>query len=335
MEAIANLPAWLYVIVGSRQVGKTYGTLKYLLDHDRYTLYLRRTREELEAIDRTDDLNPFLPLKQEGYDIGLQSVSQNTWIWGDLDTEADKKTIKSARGVALPLNYIAKMRGFNGSKFTDMLLDEFIPESCVRRLKGESDTVLNLYTTVAGNRELEGKPPLRFWLLANAFNLADPILQAYGLSEEFAKMERQGKEWKLLDGGVFLALPHSTKITGKRAMSAQNAFLRKRGAGKNFLAMSLNNSFAYSKSDLIKPKSLKGYQPLCRLGNIYIYENGSSAYACKSPHRSRLGFDDTPDGRIKAGLTVPEIRILYNHGFLTFDTFSTLNDFKNYFRIND
>lgn len=335
VEAIAALPAWLFVIVGSRQVGKTYGALKYILQHDRYTLYLRRTREELEAIERTDDLNPFLPLKKEGFDIGINSVSRNTWVWGDVDPDSEKTTVKNARGLALPLNYIAKMRGFNGSRFSDMMLDEFIPEICVRRLRGESDTVLNLYTTVNGNRELEGKPPLRFWLLANAFNLGDPILQAYGLSDEFEKLERQGREWKLLPGGVFIALPHSEKIVTRRAESAQNAYLRKKGAGSNFLKMSLGNSFVYSKSDLIKPKPLTGYKPLCRLGRIYIYENGSSAYACSSPHRGRLEYEDTPEGRIQAGLHCPEIRLLYNSGYLTFDSFTTMNDFKSFFGIKD
>lgn len=115
-----------------------------------------------------------------------------------------------------------------------MILDEFIPERCVRRLKGEDDTILNLYTTVNGNRELEGNPPLRFWLLANAFNIEDPILSAYGLTEEFEKMERSSREWKLLPGGVFIALPHSEKIVGRRAETAQNAYLRKRGAGSIF-----------------------------------------------------------------------------------------------------
>ena len=335
VEAIAALPAWLFVIVGSRQVGKTYGTLRHLLKNNLYTLYLRRTREELEAIERTDDLNPFLPLQKEGFNIGLQSMSQNTWVWGDLDQGSDKRVITNARGLALPLNYIAKMRGFNGSKFTDMMLDEFIPEICVRRLRGESDTVLNLYTTVNGNREMEGKPPLRFWLLANAFNLGDPILQAYGLSEEFEKLERQGREWKLLPGGVFIALPHSERIVAKRAESAQNAYLRRKGVGSNFLKMSLGNSFVYSKSGLIKPKPLRGYKPLCRLGNIYIYENGTSAYGCRSPHRSRLVYEDTPEGRIQAGLQCPEIRQLYNAGYLSFDSFTTLNAFKEFFRIKD
>ena len=335
IEAIATLPAWLFVIVGSRQVGKTYGSLKYLLDHDRYTLYLRRTREELEAIERTDDLNPFLPLKKEGYDISIQSMSQNTWVWGDLDPESETKKIKNARGLALPLNYIAKMRGFNGSKFTDMILDEFIPERCVRRLKGEDDTILNLYTTVNGNRELEGQSPLRFWLLANAFNIEDPILSAYGLTEEFEKMERSGREWKLLPGGVFIALPHSERIVGRRAETAQNAYLRKRGAGSNFLKMSLGNNFVYNKSDLIRPKSIAGYRPLCRLGDVFIYENGSSAYGCRSPHRARISFPDTPEGRIQAGLNYPELRMMYNGGYMTFDSVGSLSDFKRFFKIKD
>ena len=335
MDAIAALPVWLIVIVGGRQVGKTYGSLKYLLDHDRYTLYLRRTRDELEAIERTDDLNPFIPLKKEGYNINLQSMSQNTWIWGDLDEDAEVKKVKKSRGLAMPLHYIAKMRGFNGSNFTDMILDEFIPERCVRRLKGEDDTVLNLYTTVCGNRELEGKPPLRFWLLANAFNIEDPILAAYGLASEFERLERSGKEYKILPGGVFIALPHSDEIMTKRAETAQNAYLRKRGAGSKFLQMSLGNNFVYNKSDLIRPKSIAGYRPLCRLGDVFIYENGSSAYGCRSPHRARLSFPDTPEGRIQAGLNYPELRMMYNSGYMTFDSVGSLSDFKRFFKIKD
>lgn len=335
IEAIAALPVWLIVIVGGRQVGKTYGSLKYLLDHDRYTLYLRRTREELEAIERTDDLNPFIPLKKEGYNVNLQSMSKNTWIWGDLDEDAEVKKVKKSRGLALPLHYIAKMRGFNGSNFTDMILDEFIPELCVRRLKGEDDTVLNLYTTVCGNRELEGNPPLRFWLLANAFNIEDPILSAYGLTSEFERLERSGKEYKILPGGVFIALPHSDKIIAKRAETAQNAYLRKRKAGSNFLSMSLGNSFVYNKSNLIRPKSIAGYRPLCRLGDIFIYENGSSAYGCRSPHRARISFPDTPEGRIQAGLNYPELRMMYNGGYMTFDSVGSLSDFKRFFKIKD
>lgn len=335
MSAPAKTGAWLIVYVGARQVGKTYGTLKELLDNDRYMLYLRRTREELEAISTADDLNPFLAMQAEGYDIDLFKTSANTWMIRDIDTEADTKRAKASRGVAMPLNYIAKMRGFNGSRFTDILLDEFIPERAVRRSKNESDTILNLYTTVNGNRELEGKPPVRFWLLANAFDLQDPILQAYGLQTDFERMERRREEYKLLKGGVFIALPHSKEIVNKRRDTAQNAFLRRKGAGGQFLSMSLDNSFAYSKSDLIRPRSIKGHRPLVRIGGVYLYDNGTSIYACRSPANCKYSFDDTPEQRIKAGLQCPELRIAYNNGVISFASADVLGDFKRFFGIKD
>lgn len=335
MSAPAKTGAWLIVYVGARQVGKTYGTLKFLFDTDAHVLYLRRTREELEAISTTDDLNPFLPLQAEGYDVDLFKTSQNTWMIGDVDTEADTKKAKDSRGVAMPLNYIAKMRGFNGGRFTDIVLDEFIPERAIRRGKNESDTILNLYTTVNGNRELEGKPPIRFWLLANAFDLLDPVLLAYGLQTDFERMERRGDEYTLLKGGAFLALPHSSVIVSKRAETAQNAFLRRKGAGGKFLAMSLDNTFAYSKSELIKPRSIKGHTPLIRAGSLYIYTNNTSMYVCRSAGRCRWQFEDTPEGHIKAGLQCPEIRVAYNQGIVKFASADVLGEFKGFFGIKD
>lgn len=335
MSAPAKTGAWLIVYVGARQVGKTYGTLKELLDNDRYMLYLRRTREELEAISTADDLNPFLAMQAEGYNIDLFKTSANTWMIGDVDVTADTKRATNSRGVAMPLNYIAKMRGFNGARFTDILLDEFIPERAVRRSKNESDTILNLYTTVNGNRELDGKPPVRFWLLANAFDLLDPILQAYGLQTDFERLERRGEEYKLLKGGVFIALPHSKKITDKRRDTAQNAFLRRKGAGGQFLSMSLDNSFVYSKSDLIRPRSIKGHRPLARIGGVYLYDNGTSIYACRSPANCKYSFDDTPEQRIMAGLQCPELRIAYNNGIISFSSADVLGDFKKFFNIKE
>ena len=194
MSAPVFTGAWLIVYVGARQVGKTYGVLKELLDTNRHILYLRRTREELEAISTNDDLNPLLPMRQEGYNLDFFKTSQNTWMIGDVDMASDTKRATGSRGTAMPLSYVAKMRGFNGDRFTDIVFDEFIPEETIRRSKKESDAVLNLYTTVNGNRELKGQPPLRFWLLANAFNILDPILEAYGLIQDYERLERRGDE---------------------------------------------------------------------------------------------------------------------------------------------
>ena len=41
VPALADLPAWLRVIIGKRQVGKTYGTLKYMIESGRRFILLR------------------------------------------------------------------------------------------------------------------------------------------------------------------------------------------------------------------------------------------------------------------------------------------------------
>lgn len=50
MPDIASLNCWLNVIIGPRQVGKTYGTLKYLLDAENQFFYMRRTGDELDGM---------------------------------------------------------------------------------------------------------------------------------------------------------------------------------------------------------------------------------------------------------------------------------------------
>lgn len=66
IPAVSALGAWCNIIIGKRQVGKTYGTLLYELKNDKPFLYLRRTNTEFDAITSDPQLNPFLPLKMRG-----------------------------------------------------------------------------------------------------------------------------------------------------------------------------------------------------------------------------------------------------------------------------
>lgn len=337
-EEIRKQGCWLNVIIGARQVGKTYGALKMIFDHpETYAFLMRRSSEELETIATDPNLNPFLPLKDIGIEADIVRRSKKTWNWGKVEYDEDgKPTIVEPRGIGMSLTTLANVRGFAGSRFTDLIFDEFIPEQIVLKRKNEGTTFLNAYTTINGNRELAIKgnqPPLKCWIMANAFDLFSDILTVYGLTSEVYKMVKSGEEWKVLDGGVFLCVPHSEKIIQERAETAQMKFLQKQKTATKFLDMALNNAFAYNDTNAIKPKSVKGYRPLFKVGAIYAWENGTSIYICKSAHHARDHYEDQEDDLKRFRRNNIELGALYVEGYVTFSDAATLQLFKKYLDI--
>lgn len=319
---------WLVVIVGARQIGKTYGILKTLCQKGSPFIYLRRTRDELDLITSNDDLNPFLPLQQEGINITFQKDGK-VYAFGEeiSETEFDSK------GIMLSLSTIAKMRGFSGGAFTDVFLDEFIPEKTVIRRKHEGDALLNAYTTINGNRELQGKPPLKMWLAANAFDRDNAILETLGLINVLDKMERKKQEWAIVNDSCLVIRPLSQGITEQHRKTAMNRFLLAQDTAKEYLGTALENSFAYDDADKIRPRDIKGHVPLTTAGKVYLYTNGSSIYVCRSRHGKR-GYGETKNDKIRAQLEFPIIREFFNRGLVYFSDAETRLYFKRYFSID-
>lgn len=306
IPAVAASGAWCIVLIGKRQVGKTYGTLKYMLDEDLTFLYMRRTMEEFETIVADPDLNPFLAMRREGYDIDVCRQSKQSFAIGDAERDEDgKPTIKTRRAVGMTLQGISKIRGFNGSAFTDLVFDEFIPERIVVKRKAEGDAFLNALVTIGGNRELEGKPPLRVWLLANAFDIASPILGALDIMGTVDKMSRTGKELALTDSGILIALPHSDRVTDKRKQTALMRHLAK--SNGKFYQMAMENKFAYNNLSCIRPMSLKGMRPAFCVNGAYVYHmDDTHYYACSSPHSARENYRNS----VNFQLAHPEFRLM-------------------------
>lgn len=328
---IRSLKCWLNVIVGPRQVGKTYGVLKDLLERDEKFLFMRRTQEELDAIAANPELNPFLALSQEGYHVDLERRGK-TYLIGDAETdEKGKMIIEHGRGTALSLSYISSVRGFNGRQYRDLILDEFIPERLVVMRKGTGDAFLNAYTTCNGNRELDGEPPLTAWLLANANRIDSPILESLYLMRDIESMQRKGQEWKVLPNGIFIALPRSAAVIEKRKETALMRHLNGRG---DFYSMAINNEFAYDDLSLVRPKSIKGYRPYMCVADMYIWEyNLESLYVCRSAHKGKERYEDTPDDRARCELAHPELKMAYLDRKVTFSDAELLIKFRRYFGI--
>ena len=340
IPAIASLGCWCNIIIGKRQVGKTFGTLKYMLDENRYFLYMRRTVNELQAVAADPDLNPFNALQAVGYDVGIRKTGKISYAIGDVEYEDEEDAdgnpkwhIKQRRAMGLALPSIAGIRGFNGSAFSDLVFDEFIPERIVAKRKAEGEALLNAYVTVCGNRELEGQPPLRMWLLANAFDISSPILEQLGCTDLVAKMSRSGREWVMTDSGVFVAMPHSDRVTDKRRQTALMKHLAGQG---DFYKMAMENQFVYNNLENVRPRSLKGMVPLFAYSGLFVYQmDATHYYVCESPHSSHERYGNSAQAATTLQLNHPEFRPMICLGQVDFASVPCLLKTKNYLDIKD
>lgn len=328
---------WLFVLLGPRQVGKTYGINKEVLERGLNFIYLRRTDKEFKTICASPKLNPFTKYKDLGFDIDIAKSGPITYSIGEYETtDSGKVKILKERGVGLTLSNIASIRGFDGASFTDIVFDEFIPEKIVIHRKAEGDAMLNAYTTINGNRELEGRPPLRLWLLANAFDIQSPILDAFGLVPILEKLMRTGKEFTVTDTGICLVYFKSKKVIDKRRQTALMKHLQQTSSSgaQEFLDMALDNKFAYDRLEMVQPKDIRGWKPHIKMCGLFVYSLGPMAlYVCRSPFQDKT---DTygPADKKRCNVEHPEMFAYYNLGRLTFDSVQSMIVFKKFLEID-
>lgn len=280
VPALAARGCWLNVITGPRQVGKTYGTLKYIIEERRPFILMRRTVEEVQFLGINTEVNPFKVFEPE-HEISMDRAGKI------LNISEDGEII----GICLGLPTVATIRGFSAARFTDIIFDEFIPEKHVIQRKTEGDALLNAYTTINGNRELEGRPPVRLWLLANSNNINSPILTSLGLVDPILRMREKGQEVSQKDG-VLIVQPGSMKIIRKRSETAMMKHLKKTKSAERFTGMALENEFSYNDQTLVGKMPLGGLQPLSGIGMAYVWQRDDGfLYICRAPHRTEIYED--------------------------------------------
>jgi hypothetical protein len=114
--------------VGARGTGKTYGCMKWLLEHKKKFLYVRRLKSQLEEC-RKETGNPF---KRLNLDMGLNVVpfpAGGTVAFRYNDKEGNIAAV----GVALSV--VANIRGVDYSDYDYILFDEFIASDGERPIK--------------------------------------------------------------------------------------------------------------------------------------------------------------------------------------------------------
>lgn len=331
-EYIDSLPFWLCIILGKRQVGKTYGALQTMLRKNYYHILLRRTTAELDTICASPDLNPYKIFEPE-FQVGLFKQAKKLCRICDYILDEEGRAVPSdQRGIATSLAEIAHIRGFNGSAFTDLILDEAVPEKGVITRRTEGEAFLNAYVTINGNRELEGRKPLRAWLLANTNRIDSPILESLNIVDDILYMRRKGKEELLTQRGVLILQPDSVKISEQRA---ETALMKQVNHKSDFYGMAMENEFSYDQSPYIKTISIKGLLPAWNYDDsIYCWQTNTGYYLCRAPFKKGYYYEGSRTGREKLSMEWNILKQYYYAGLMLFSDLRVLSIFKNIFDID-
>ena len=292
------------IFIGGRGCGKTFSALYGALDlwPDRF-LYMRRTAQELDLMLDSEKYgegaNPFKPVNREkGRDVGLSRIVKNlAGIYNREMVDGRPEPVGPPIGYGVALSTISSIRSIDFSDCTDWILDEFIPERHVRKIKNEGTALLNAYETICRNRELSGAPPLRLWMLANSNDIYNDIFIELGIVSDIERMTRKGKsDLYLKERGLAIHLiNNNTEYVNKKKETA----LYKLTKGSSFYEMALDNKFAYNDFSLIHRENIAGYRPICCIGKGYIYgkKGDSLLYVTYAPARCPVYDITTEQGR--------------------------------------
>lgn len=340
---ITRYPTYPFVlIVGGRGTGKTYGTLKYVVEHpESGALFLRKTQDEHDMISQPE-FSPFLWHNRD-FEWSVEPFKKNAkfTFWYQSHYEYDEK---KEREILIPdepllmkstsLHAIAKIRGFNGSDIKLIIYDEFIPQSGVKK-SGHYHDFFNAYETINRNRELEGEPPLKALLLSNSNSLANDIFEGFGIVELAEKMKRRGEIIKFLpQRGILLIILPETEISRKKKDTA----LYRATSGTEFSDMALSNDFAYDKPTIIESRNLGGYSPVFITWSFSCWRNRNTGeyYISKftDPKNQCPIYSETMAEIARARKKHKCVMEAYIRGRCVFETYATEINFKKFFLDN-
>lgn len=261
----------LNFIIGGRGIGKTYGTLDFIINKQQPFIYLRNTDTQLQECS-TAFGNPFKRWNLD-HEKDYQIITQrkHSMIYDCTDPE-----VKKLAGYAVSLSTFENLRGVDLSDVKTVIFDEFTEKRTLSF--NQFETFANFYETVNRNRELVGEDPLQVFLLSNAQKLNNPILAGYGIIPIIEKMIKNDKQ-EYVDDLVFVNLPKSEVSEAKR-----NTVNYQLTEGTKYYQEALENMFAHDSFADIKKMPVKEYIPVVRIDDIYIWKHKATnrLYCCRS-----------------------------------------------------
>lgn len=271
-EVIENNFTFCFLI-GGRGIGKTYSALRYIMEHNVKTMYLRNKDTEIKFACSPEG-NPFKKLNSDyGYQIKIPRIGHTL---KSIIDDASKECI----GYAAPVCTFGNIAGADFSDIDLSIYDEFIPKKTDRIIGNLGELFSAAYETMNRNRELLGEKPIKSIFLTNSNSLASDVLIYFGLVPVIEQMIKNGENvYTDCQRSIYVELIKSEISEQKRQTALYKAI-----AGSAYADMALNNDFAFDSFYNVKKRPIKEYYPICSIDGIYIYRHKSNGtyYACRS-----------------------------------------------------
>lgn len=253
-------------IISPRGAGKTYTGLQWAKERGNF-LYIRNQADEADLCC-TAKGNPFKKLNHDfGWDIQFE-VNKKLYDIADY-TSGERVDI----GTGIALSTSAKMKGFDMFDVESFVYEEFIPEQGVRMMVNEGEAFARLYETVARNREIEGRAPLKAVLLSNATQINSRVLSTFRIEDVVERMIIYGqRKVTIPERGIKVFMPEVKQLT---ELKAQTALYKAIGRDSGYARHALNNEFTMMSLQFVKKRKLAEYTPMCAYDDLYIYRHKS------------------------------------------------------------
>lgn len=322
-EAIINSVSIFSIVIGGRGTGKTYSTLKYLVEHNVKFILMRRSQAQLDLLNK-NEFSPFRSICNDSdYDIVSKPISKyNSAFY----FEKDGDIVSEALGYTMALSTVSNLRGFDASDVEVVVFDEFIAEKHERVIRNEFEALCNAYETINRNRELLGRKAVKLIMLSNSNSLQSDILQGLCVIDKLVQMNAKGQEYSYDSSRALdLILLDNSAISDAK----KNTALYKLTKDTRFYSMSIDNDYAYDDFSCVVTQNLKEYKAMFNIDCLTVYRHKTEKRWYVSKHLT--GTAKTYSEANQVLLTYPQLKLMFVLQHIFFESFECKSRFQQLF----
>ena len=290
--------AWCYVVWSARGKGKTYSGLKYSYENGIPIIYMKRTIDDVQLLCSSNnygfDPSPYVPINRDcGYNVKAQGIKDGIAGFWNVNQNGEPEGVPVS--YCLAMSAVRKFKGFDFSRCDWILFDEFIPQIGERVSKKEGELLLDLYMTIARDRQKRGREPLKLILFANAEEISTPITNELEIVDIMADLNASGRT-HFYDNERGIMLHHITSeefpLQEQEKSGIYEAMKNTAWGQKSFEGSFSNNDFSN-----VERNTIKHMRPYIHLHyknkDYYVYQNPGNGfyYVCSSRGKAMFSYD--------------------------------------------